>query len=236
MNIAICDDVEMERGILRYMLEELLSQRDEDIHIIEYGSGEAVLADFTVEEVRFSLIFLDIYMSGITGVETARRLRASGCKSHLVFLTTSPDFAIEGYEVDAAGYLLKPVREEMLQNLFDRILLPVHRQQVGLKCGREYRYIYLDEVLWAESKNHTVYIHLLDGTVIDLRGKLDEIQTLLDSDSMLRCHQSYLVNMVYVTNVDENGFQMQDGSHVPIRVRSRHQITDAYHQWFLSRY
>jgi DNA-binding LytR/AlgR family response regulator len=153
-----------------------------------------------------------------------------------VFLTTSPDFAIEGYEVDAAGYLLKPVREDMLKNLFDRILLPAHRPQVGLKCGREYRYIYLDDVLWVESKNHTVYIHLRDGTVMDMRSKLDEIQALMDADCMLRCHQSYLVNMSYITNVDENGFKMEDGSHVPIRVRSRRQITDTYHRWFLDRY
>lgn len=236
MNIAICDDVEMERSILRCMLEDTLGRRKEEIHILEYESGEAVLEDYTEEEERFSLIFLDIYMDGITGVETARKLRASGCKSHLVFLTTSPDFAIEGYEVDAVGYLLKPVREDMLQNLFDRILLPAHRQQIGLKCGREYRYVYLDDILWAESKNHNVYIHLRDNTVIDMRGKLDEVQKLMNAGCMLRCHQSYLVNMSYITNVDENGFKIQDGSHVPIRVRSRRQITDTYHQWFLDRY
>ena len=104
----------------------------------------------------FDLIFLDIYMGGITGMDTAKELRQLGASAPVIFLTTSPDFAVESYEVNAAGYLLKPIQLEKLSALISHLLTSVERPRVCIQSGRRRRYVFLDDILFAESDNHSL--------------------------------------------------------------------------------
>jgi DNA-binding LytR/AlgR family response regulator len=229
----VCDDRAEEREELRAVLERFFIARREEVHIVEYSSGEALLADLEEEYEQFDLFILDIFMDGISGVETAHRLRDMHIRAALIFLTISPDYAVESYDVDASGYLLKPLDEEKLEKLLDRMLTPVQRRRICLRCGRELQYVHLDEIAWLESSGNMVCLHMQDGSVITTREKLSDLEGRLDDKRFLRCHQSYLVNMDYVENV-QNDFLMRDGASIPIRTRSRGQIADQYHAYFVA--
>lgn len=231
--IALCDDRVEERDQLRAVLERFFLARREEVHIVGYDSGEALLADLEEGYEQFDLYILDVFMAGISGVETAHRLRDMHIRAALIFLTSSPDYAVESYDVEASGYLLKPLDEEKLDKLLTRLLQPAERRRVCLRCGRELQYVYLDDIAWLESSGNMVRLHLRGNSVLETREKLSDLEGRLDDKRFLRCHQSYLVNMDYVANV-QNDFRMTDGASIPIRVRSRGQIADQYHAYFVA--
>ena len=234
LQIGICDDMESDRSLLRSVLGAIPGyRRVGDMNITEYSSGEALLIDAERGCCEFDLLFLDIYMNGISGMETARELRELGIKTPLIFLTTSPEFALESYDVAAAGYLLKPPDGEKLSGLLLRLLTPPERPRLAIKCSGRRQYCEYDQLLYLESSNNVTVLHLLDGQKLRGGERLNTLETALGDKRFLRCHQSFLVNMDHVKSVDDS-FIMCDGSRVPIRVRSHRELTDAYYNYFVS--
>ena len=123
MRIAIVDDLADERALLREQLTRQLARRGAEAELLEFDSGEAFLA--AEKERRFTAAFLDIYMEGMTGMEAARTLRKTDTDCLLVFTTTSTDHALEGFQVRALHYLVKPFAEAEIDALTDELLARV---------------------------------------------------------------------------------------------------------------
>lgn len=100
-----------------------------------------------------------------------------------------------------------------------------------MKCRRQYRYPFVDEILYLESDRHTVTLHMLDGSVLETAEKLGNLEKKIEDPRFLRCHQSFLVNMDHITDVEEE-FLLRNGERVPIRVRGRKDVLDAYNRYF----
>ncbi len=227
MIIGICDDDQGERAELEALLQGL---EVSPIQTMGYESGESLL--LAIEDgVRFDLLILDIYMQGKNGMEIAKELRRRGEKLPLLFLTNSAEFAVESYEVDASGYLMKPVSAEKLSLFLKKLFVVPERRQILLRNRVETALVYLGDILWAEIDNHRIKVHLRDDQEFILREKLDEFEMRLQSPAFLRCHKSYLVNMDYIQEVGEY-FVLQNGTQIPIRVRERKRLTDAYYRYF----
>lgn len=230
--IVLCDDVELERQILKELLTLYFEEMEEELAIVEYESGEKLLADVQEGYLEADLLFLDIFMEGMNGMETARKLRELDHRGPIVFLTASPDFAVESYEVQAAGYLLKPYDAEKIRELTARLLKDNSKKRMAVKTKRQYRYPYIDEIMYIESDRHSVMIHLADGSVILAQEKLGDLEKRIAENRFLHCHQSFLVNMDYIRDV-ENDFILSDESRIPIRVRGRKEIVDQYYHYFV---
>ena len=208
--IVVCDDVEIERLLLKEILCQYFEEINEEVSIVEYDSGETLIADVEEVYIAMDLLFLDICMKKLNGMETARKLRQIQCKVPIIFLTASPDYAIESYEVQASGYLLKSFSEEKLMKLLNRILKTDMKRRVAIKNRRQYRYPCTDDIMYIDSDKHNVR-------------------------RFLRCHKSYLVNMDYIKDVEDD-FIMEDGTLVPIRVRGRKEILDTYYDYFVNHF
>lgn len=232
--IAICDDNDLQREILHEMLNEYFHRIYQKAEIVEYGRGDIVAADMEDGDLDVSVIFLDIYMPGMNGIETARRLRELGCHAEIIFLTASSEHALESYEVEAAGYLVKPVDMERLSNLLNHIFWTDAKRRIEIKCGRQYRYPYIHEIMYVESMGHRVTLHLTDGTTIETTDKIKTMQERIDDFHFLQCHQSYLVNMNYVADIQNHGEEivLSNGERVPISVRRRTETVERYHRFF----
>lgn len=233
INIGICEDRLEDCNRLHLALQDYFAGKH-NVNITEYQSAEALLTDVEDGKASFHVIFMDIFLKKMDGIEAAHILRKQKVRSSIVFLTNSADYAVESYDVDASGYLLKPFDEEKLHKILDKVMKSFHRKRIAVRCARDMEYIYLDEIVWVESQNKVSIYHLEDGRILQSRTKLDEIEAHLSDPRFLRCHQSYLVNMDHVVNV-KNDFFMSDGSVVPIRMRSRKQIADAYYNYFISK-
>ena len=148
MRIAIVDDLAAERALLKDRLEQQLQRRNVQADILEYESGETFLE--AAREAPFTAAFLDIYMDGMTGMEAAKKLRETDTDCLLVFTTTSTDHALEGFQVRALHYLVKPFTEADIDALTDELLarVPQPDKYMELKVeGSEIHLRYQDIVV-----------------------------------------------------------------------------------------
>lgn len=232
IRIAICDDMDSDRKVLHEGILHFFQKRGEIVEITEYNCGETLIDDMKEGYEKFEIIFMDIFMEEMTGIEAAGKIREFGIKSPIVFLTVTSEFAIESYDVQASGYLLKPLDQEKLDIVLERLLEPVERARIAFRCEGKMRYFFMDEIVWIESNKHKIIFHFNDGKSVQTHAKLGDVEENLHDERFLRCHQSYLINMDYIADVTDV-FVTKQGNSIPIRVRSRKAITDAYHSYFV---
>ena len=139
MRVAIVDDNAADRDWLAGQVEALLARRGLEGTVFPFSDGEGFLA--AARRERFHLAFLDIYMDGRDGLSTAEELRSFDLDCQLVFSTTSPDHALDGYRVRAVQYLLKPYDSAALEGAFDQLApwLTAPERYVELRSRSEER-------------------------------------------------------------------------------------------------
>lgn len=235
MRIAICDDQPQELAILQAMLAQYSAEKGVTLQVFSYSDGESLLYDIQEKGNDYSLLLLDVLMAGITGIETADRLRRSGCQTPLAFLTTTRDYAVESYSVGAEDYLLKPVQKERLWALLDKLLDKLDRPFLTLHVHGSVYNCFYNDILYFESLSHLIYLHTNTGNTLRCTETLAAIEAALaDDPRFYRCHKSYLINLDCVDHVDDT-FVLMDGSRIPYRIREKKKITDDYYKYFIKR-
>lgn len=236
LRIAICDDLPSERETLSRFLRAYFAAHPYEYILTEYSRGETLVDDYEDGSAAFDLIFLDIFMDGILGMECARGVRRFAPKVPIVFLTTTPDYALESYDVQAFGYLVKPLDSEKAAALLGRFLREEYdgrQKTLLLQEGGKGRRIAYREIESIESRRNVLLVRLESGEEHRVYARLDDVERELEGHGFLRCHQSYIVNMDQVRTVD-NDFVMASGRRVPIRQRGNKAIRDAYFDYLLA--
>lgn len=224
--IAVCDDVAIEQDMLCLMLHKC----DKNQVIYRFSSGEDLLRS----NIAFDLVFMDIYMNGMTGMETARLLQKKYRNIPIVFLTSSSDFAVESYEIHAFDYIVKPLRPERLKEVWKRFIFQYQQCSKFLvfsNSGKTEKLPY-EQIEFLESDGHYVTIHMADSTEFRILGRLDDYEQQLDDDRFLRCHKSYLINLSLTETMDEE-FIMHSGYHVAYRKREKKQMQKVFCDYML---
>lgn len=231
LQIAICDDLEEERVILSRMLRNYARRQGLSLQVHFFVSGEELL-----QSVRRAnacqVLFLDIYMPGISGVETARRLRAAGYGASIVFATTSTDHGVDSFEVRASDYLVKPFRQEEVDRALDWCLehMPEPLRSLSVYAEGETQEFPLASVLYIEVLGHQSHIHTLRQTVV-VRKSLDDLERAVDSPDFFRCHRSFLVNLNHAERIEISDFLMSDGARIPISSANLPRARNIFTDW-----
>ena len=231
LQIAICDDLEEERVILSRMLRNYARRQGLSLQVHFFVSGEELL-----QSVRRAnacqVLFLDIYMPGISGVETARRLRAAGYGASIVFATTSTDHGVDSFEVRASDYLVKPFRQEEVDRALDWCLehMPEPLRSLSVYAEGETQEFPLASVLYIEVLGHQSHIHTLRQTVV-VRKSLDDLERAVDSPDFFRCHRSFLVNLNHAERIESSDFLMSDGARIPISSANLPRARNIFTDW-----
>ena len=168
--VAVCDDLEEERLSLARMIRSWARSRGLSVQIRSFSSGEELLNACRQPEL-YQFVFLDIFMPGLSGIETARRLRASGCNMSIIYATTSVDHGVESFETRAADYLVKPFREEDVARALDWCLehLPERLRTLPIYAEGEWLELPLSSIRYIEVLDHHCQIHTLRQTVVTRR-------------------------------------------------------------------
>lgn len=222
MRLAICDDNELERGFLQGLLKKYFSEAAIGCEFTLYDRGTTLYYDIT-DGMEFDIIFLDLFMEDSFGLTVAKKLRELSYGGRIIFCTASADYALESYSVYASGYIVKPYRIKDIRHTLDRLLPEYQRGSYGLVQKSAVKFIPLNEIMYVESSNTKCILHRVDGRTYNVYKKLGEIEAELDDARFLRCHQSYLVNMNYVSEADDS-FLLQNGDKVLIRAKSKKMI------------
>ena len=232
-NVAICDDTEEECLQAAEYAGRFFEREGIEVHIDTYAAGRALLESGR----KYDLYLLDVLMPGMSGIDTAQALAEAKGHPVVVFITSSLESAVEGYRVEAAGFILKPVEEESFWATMERVVrrrlgvkkavLPVVHNRVNVELP-------LERLAWFENRLHRVFVKLADGEILSVNQKLSELQLVLEPHSQfLRCHQSYLVNLDYVDKLEDSCFYMKDGQMIPISRNFYKQSKNAYYHYRL---
>lgn len=215
LRMAVCDDLEEERALLGHMLRSYAQRKGLSLQLHLFVSGEELLHNIR-QVCACQVLFLDVYMSGISGVEAARRLRAAGYGASIVFATTSTDHGVDSFEVRASDYLVKPFRQEDVDRTMDWCLehLPDSLRVLPVYAEGERQELPLSSISYVEVLGHQCHIHTSRQTVVVRRG-LDDLEAAIGSRDFLRCHRSFLVNLNFVQDTQAATFACQTGRWCP---------------------
>ena len=203
VKIGICDDQPEMRKPLRQILEQVLQLQGVEYLIYESESGEELTAGISCLDI--DILFLDIEMRSLDGIETAKLLRRKGMKGIIIFITAYPDFVFQGYEVHAFHYILKPYRKEKIEEVLRQALheldLSKERYFVIEQKARVIR-IPLSQTIAFKSDRRKVEA-LLEEDFVAFYGRIDEVCRELPS-CFIRIHNRYIVNLNYVTTLERD--------------------------------
>jgi len=225
LHAAVCEDNPDEQK----QLIDILQKSGIPVKITVFSCGEDFLAEY--RQGKFDLVFMDIYMDGITGVETVAKLRKMGDSLPVAFITTSTDHALEGYRLEVLKYIEKPLKEKnVLEFLQFAQLKKEHKPKLKLKKnGRDFS-LPFERILYAEQKDHMLCLFLTGNEKVQIRERLDNIEPQFAAQPFFRCHKSYLVNLSYVAELDRElmVFVMKEGENVHIRRESMSKAKKAF--------
>lgn len=232
IHIAICDDSKQERQILDALFKRYqeLHATPLQIHIFQNGFS---LLDAIDQGKRFDITILDILMPGENGIEIARNIRASGTDTEIIFLTSSPEYAVDSYEVKAQNYLLKPVTEEKFFASIDSILDELDEKDTAsfiiYTTEKQYSRIRVSSLVYGEVTHRTITLHLADQTMVSAVMTFTEFQDILKAyPDFIYPHRSYAVNMNYIQYVTKSDIILTDGQKIPLSRNNYTKISEQF--------
>ena len=212
MRVAVCDDDERQLDITKTALEQ--AYKSLDLLIDVYQDGNELLN--RIEHIFYDLVILDIEMPGMNGIETGKRLRAVADKTAIVFLTSHIEYALEGYEVNALRYLMKPVSVEKLSEII-RYLIERQKKErkLLLKQGDETTTVSILDILYMEAQNQNIRVVTSNGEYVNSYN-LSDYEKEMTEYGFFRIHRGYLVNLGHVSRILGREVVMSDGTHLPV--------------------
>lgn len=234
MRTAIIDDLALCRKEIHNCLCQYLNNyyTGETPDIEEFSSGEEFLSCFQPE--MWDIIFIDQYMTGLSGIETARKIREKDRLVALIFVTTSKGHAIESYGVRACGYLVKPFAYETFERTME--LAGVEKIRNARFISVEQENILLREILWCDRDGHYIQIHTDRRGLLRFRFSLGDLSALLAPyPQFLTCYKGCIVNADRVERIDGLDFLMDTGARIPFAQREKKKLEGLFSSYLFQR-
>lgn len=224
IKIAVCDDD-------NNMIQELISKICDYMDKTSYNAD--ILAFSCAEDLlkcneSFDIVFLDIQMGGLNGMEAAKRLRQSGSESFLIFVTILKEYVYDAFSVEASEYLLKPLDSQRFQSTMDRILSYIGEKKTAVLTIQKASWcqsIRLTDILYCEAINRKIFVHT-KKEIIDYYFRINELERQLSPDFFC-CHRSYLVNLQAVCGYENGQAKLINGENIPVSRLRRQEFMEA---------
>lgn len=227
IEIVLVDDEQLQLDYMQKLIKQAAESLGIEVSIHQYQSGEAFL--FALEDhPTWNLAFLDIEMAELNGMEVARIIREKALDLELVFATAYAEYAIEGYEVQALDYLLKPISLAKITRVLTRYLeeRPAEPAYIIVDIEGKPSRLNLDDLIYIEANVGETMVVLEDKT-IPLKMSLTEFEKLLD-ERFVSTHRSYLVNLQYVSRLLKKDVALHNGEMIPLSRRRAKEVQAAF--------
>ncbi len=231
VQIAICDDSIDELSHLVQLLNQYRTSKHLNCEYAAFQNGFELISALERGR-RFDLYCLDIIMPAFLGIDVAREIRTFDKSAPIVFFTSSADFALASYSVNAINYVLKPVSKEKFFITFDQVLERMKIEQedaIVVKSDDGIQRILLSNLVFVEVMGRSVFYHLVSGKVIaSIESFASVCDVLLKFRYFVKTHRSYVVNLRYVDTIDAKRVTLQTLSSVPIAQGKSREIKEKY--------
>lgn len=226
--VVLCDDEAEICDLLVNFLDRLQADTGEKFQRDIFHNAKDLLGGIHKDT---DIILLDIGMKGMNGMDAARELRARGNKSAIIFITSMVQYAIEGYEVRAFGFLCKPLEYHVFRMEMEDLLTHLRKTQNTsweMKSGADTRLLLTDSILFLDAYGHNVTVHMTDNNILPCNAPLSVAEEQLENVGFFRCHKSYLINLKHVNQIDAENIVLSDKSKIPLSRHRRREFLTAF--------
>lgn len=234
IKISFCDDDMEVLHQMNELLDRYRVERNEDITYAAFQSPFELLTEIE-KGIRPDILFLDVVMPGQNGMDVAKEIRQYDTNMKIIFLTSSPEFAVESYSVGAYFYQLKPIWEESFFRLMDAVLAECEKKKKNsliLRSKDGITRIDLQQLEYCEVLGRKLLFHLENGAVLESAGSLDDLAgQLMQYSNFFRPHRSFLVNMEYIQNISSRSIKMVNDAEIPIPHGKCSEIKNTYMEY-----
>ena len=227
MKICICDDDCFTVREIRNLLEPFRTE-DDGFDISDFSCGEDLI-DFYKNGGYFDIVFIDIEMGGINGVEAAETIREFAPETIIIFVSSHSSYIFDAFRIEALHFLVKPIKEKEFSEVFTRAMkkYTATNASVILKWESVRNKISINKISYVEGYRRHLTVHTASG-VYEAVGKISEIYEILKPHGFVRVHQGFIVNMNYIKSFNANEVELTDGSKVAVSVRKKQEALKAY--------
>lgn len=240
IRVAICDDNKLDLKLISILLEEY-SEKLSDIEFnITAFSNSFKLMDYiesSPQKDKFDIYMLDVVMPAMKGTEVASCIRKNDEECHIIFITSSPEYAVFSYDVFASGYIVKPIVRQKFFDTLDRIIARIilnnkYSHKISVKTKNGIKNIMTNKIRFAEYKNHVIEFHMFNGnTIYSVTGSItiSGLMKLLENDSnFFMPHRAFIVNLEYVSALEGQNIIMNKAEKIPVSRTSMKDIREKF--------
>ncbi|MFR5059187.1 LytR/AlgR family response regulator transcription factor [Faecalimonas umbilicata] len=217
MKILICDDDIYFAQCIYKFLQQIESEQNLLLEIQSFNNTEALL-DVVKTDSEIKLIFLDIIFTGskVNGIKIAKEIEKINYKVKIVFITSYDSFAIQGYQMNTVGYLMKPIEYNVFKEKFKTYLAQLDYEEKYLCIKTECNYVMIkyNELMYIDTLGRTVGVHTINQ-VYRVRHTMRELETMLQTEArFVRSHAAYIVNIQYIASMNSSEILLRNGETV----------------------
>ncbi|MDR2600052.1 MAG: LytTR family DNA-binding domain-containing protein [Oscillospiraceae bacterium] len=233
MRIALCDDEKIYRESLETALRTF-EALPIDTEIFTFTNGESLIENHLIQP--YDIVFLDIEMQGMSGLETGQELRSKDRNVIIIYLTSYKKYVFKSFIIEPFDYILKPIKNEIIHEVLDRAIRKYKEQHyvIDIKYQDKAYALEVCDIVYIESDLRHITIYTKDNIYKSI-GKLNEYEHRLSPYGFLRCHQSFLINMSYIKSINSNTIKTTLGSEISMSSRRKQKCLSVYTD-FITKY
>ncbi len=233
IKVGICDDEQKFLSQMEKEIGELAKKYHYEIQAELYSDGGELLEDFE-KGIGFDLIFLDIEMARVNGIETARKIREKDYHMLIVYVSSYDEYLMQLFEVEPFRFLKKPLQKEQLEDVFIKAQKRIEEKKKSyyrFQTGKTMMQILQKDILFFESAGRKVIIHTMEKQY-EYYDKLDKVEEKLEGSRFLRIHKAYLVNVDNIEAFQYERVALIDGTLLNISEKNRARVRNEFWEYY----
>ena len=230
IEIAVCDDDKFTVNYIVNTLTHISKKNNLYINIHTFTSGMEFISNYNPSK-SYDIIFLDILLDSLNGIDIAKHIRENNDITKIIFISNSSEYILDGYDVEASNYLIKPLDYEKLNKVFIKAIKSLYNTNsklLKINQGSKIITLPLSKVLYFEVFNRKVAA-ILDNSTIEFYGRLSDVESLISNYNFVRCHRSYLVNICKISQLSSSEITLNNFTKIPI---GKKYITNLENEFF----
>ena len=236
IRIGICDDELFFREEMEKLVSVYANEAEQNFEIQSYAQAEELAGEILEKKVMYHMLFLDVEMDGMTGMDAAKKLRENGYEGVICFVTGKNQYALDAFSVDAIGYLQKPAKYQDVKRMIQKALVQIFYQwdeeeakkrYLEITTQNEKAMVDIRQILYVEKRRNQCVIHLEDAEIVCYET-LKNLYEKLDKRNFCFTHQGFIVNFDKIKEVKKDIVCLGAGREVPVSRRYQNELRERH--------